>query len=146
MLHTIKRTNKTKKAKIVGRGGTRGKTSGRGTKGQRARAGHKIRPEIRDMIKKLPKLRGRGKNINKAFAIKPSPVNVGQIASNFEKGAVVTPATLFAAGLVKRSKGRLPAVKILAGGEISHEVTIYDCQFTEVAKNKIEAAGGKIHG
>lgn len=146
MLHTINRTTKTKKAKIVGRGGTRGKTSGRGTKGQRARAGHKIRPEIRDMIKKLPKLRGRGKNSNKAFAIKPSPVNVGQIAAAFEKGAVVTPSTLFAAGLIKRVGGKLPAVKVLAGGEITHAVTIYDCQFTEVAKAKIEAAGGKING
>ena len=42
----------------VARGGKRGKTAGRGTKGQKARAGHKIRPEIRDVIMRLPKLRG----------------------------------------------------------------------------------------
>ena len=46
----------------VGRGGKRGKTSGRGTKGQNARSGRKKRPEMRDIIKKLPKRRGYGKN------------------------------------------------------------------------------------
>ncbi len=60
--HTLKRKTENKKARQVGRGGTRGKTSGRGTKGQNARAGHKNRPELRDFIKRVPKLRGRGKN------------------------------------------------------------------------------------
>ena len=62
--HTLKRNHPNKKTKQIGRGGTRGKTAGRGTKGQNARAGHKKRPEIRDFIKRIPKLRGRGKNIN----------------------------------------------------------------------------------
>lgn len=64
--HTLKRKTANKKARQVGRGGTRGKTSGRGTKGQNARAGHKNRPELRDFIKRVPKLRGRGKNSNKS--------------------------------------------------------------------------------
>ena len=50
----LKRKTQNKKPKLVGRGSKRGKTSGRGTKGQKSRAGHKIRPEIRDRIKKLP--------------------------------------------------------------------------------------------
>lgn len=58
--HTLKSKTKRKKSRQVGRGGTRGKTAGRGTKGQNARAGNKKRPEIRDVIKRLPKLRGRG--------------------------------------------------------------------------------------
>ena len=58
--HTLKRKTKNKKSRQVGRGGTRGKTSGRGTKGQNARAGRKKRPELRDIIKRVPKLRGRG--------------------------------------------------------------------------------------
>lgn len=58
--HTLKRKTPNKKSKQVGRGGTRGKTSGRGTKGQNARAGRKKRPELRDFIKRVPKLRGRG--------------------------------------------------------------------------------------
>jgi len=68
--HTLKRKTANKKARQVGRGGTRGKTSGRGTKGQNARAGHKNRPELRDFIKRVPKLRGRGKNSNKSIQTK----------------------------------------------------------------------------
>ena len=68
--HTIKRKTKNRKARQVGRGGTRGKTSGRGTKGQNARAGRKKRPELRDFIKRIPKLRGRGKNSLKSIQSK----------------------------------------------------------------------------
>ena len=68
--HTLKPKTKRKKSAQVGRGGTRGKTSGRGTKGQNARAGRKKRPEIRDFIKRFPKLRGRGKNSLKSFQVK----------------------------------------------------------------------------
>lgn len=57
-IHELKRKNKNKKDRIVGRGGKHAKTSGRGGKGQTARAGNKRRPELRDIIKKLPKLRG----------------------------------------------------------------------------------------
>jgi large subunit ribosomal protein L15 len=65
--HTLKRKTPNKKSTQVGRGGTRGKTSGRDTKGQNARAGRKKRPELRDFIKRVPKLRGRGKNSNKSI-------------------------------------------------------------------------------
>lgn len=57
-IHTLKRKNKNKKDRIIGRGGKHAKTAGRGGKGQTARAGNKRRPELRDIIKKLPKLRG----------------------------------------------------------------------------------------
>jgi large subunit ribosomal protein L15 len=68
--HTLVRKTPNKKSKQVGRGGTRGKTSGRGTKGQNARAGRKKRPELRDFIKRVPKLRGRGKSGLKSFQVK----------------------------------------------------------------------------
>ncbi len=54
--HELQPKTPRKRKKLIGRGD---KTAGRGTKGQKARAGHKIRPEIRDFIKTLPKLRGR---------------------------------------------------------------------------------------
>jgi len=57
-IHNLKRTHKNKKDRIIGRGGKHAKTSGRGGKGQTARAGNKRRPELRDIIKKLPKNRG----------------------------------------------------------------------------------------
>ena len=145
-MNLLQRTTKNKKPKLVGRGSKRGKTSGRGTKGQKARAGHKIRPHIRDMIKKLPKLRGRGKNINKAFRIQASPVNVAMLAKTFKASDAITPSTLFAAGLIRRVGGKLPKVKILAGGEINFAVIVYDCEVSPAAKAKIEGAGGSIKG
>ena len=70
-IHNLKRTHKNKKDRIVGRGGKHAKTSGRGGKGQTARAGNKRRPELRDIIKKLPKNRGyRFKSVAKAFILK----------------------------------------------------------------------------
>ena len=141
---TLKRKTKNKKGKLVGRGGTRGKTSGRGTKGQKARAGHSIRPEIRDMIKKYPKLRGRGKNSNKSIQTASATVNIGRIGTVFAKDAAISPATLLAKGLVRRINGVLPKVKILAGGELSYAITVYDCIVTPSARVKIEQAGGSV--
>lgn len=69
-IHNLKRTHKNKKDRLVGRGGKHAKTSGRGGKGQTARAGNKRRPELRDIIKKLPKNRGyRFKSIQKIFTV-----------------------------------------------------------------------------
>ena len=90
-LNQLKRVHKNKDSKRVARGGKRGKTAGRGTKGQKARAGHRIRPELRDIIKKLPKHRGYN---FKAFAVKPQPVNLALIEKSFAIGAAVTPETL----------------------------------------------------
>jgi len=58
-LHQISPAHSNKKGKRVGRGGKRGTYSGRGIKGQKARAGHRIRPAIRDFMMKIPKLRGK---------------------------------------------------------------------------------------
>ena len=69
-IHNLKRTHKNKKDRLVGRGGKHAKTSGRGGKGQTARAGNKRRPELRDIIKKLPKNRGyRFKSVRRAFVL-----------------------------------------------------------------------------
>src|SRR3990167_338529 len=70
-IHNLKRDHKNKKDRIVGRGGKHAKTSGRGGKGQTARAGNKRRPEMRDIIKKLPKLRGYQFNTIKKAVIIP---------------------------------------------------------------------------
>ena len=146
MLNTLKRTTKNKKAKLVGRGGTRGKTSGRGTKGQKARAGHKIRPHIRDMIKKYPKLRGRGKNINKAFVVRPAVVNLDLLDKKFSAGEAVTPTALLTKGLITRNNGVLPHVKILGTGKLTKKLEIFDCEISVSAKSKIESFGGKVNG
>lgn len=139
-IHELKRKNPNKKSRLVGRGGTRGKTSGRGGKGQTARAGNKRRPQLRDIIKKLPKLRGYR---FKSASIKPSVVNVGAL-NVFESGAIVNPASLFAKKLVRRQGGALPKVKVLGAGEISAKLTVENCEVSDSAKAKIEKAGGSV--
>jgi large subunit ribosomal protein L15 len=139
-LNTLKREHPNKKARQVGRGGTRGKTSGRGGKGQTARAGNKRRPQIRDIIKKLPKLRGYRFN---SASIKSTPVNVGDL-NIFDTGAVVTVASLFENNLIRRVGGVLPSVKILAKGEITKKISIVGCKVSESARLKIEKVGGNV--
>jgi large subunit ribosomal protein L15 len=142
--HNLKRNHKNKAARQVGRGSKRGKTSGRGTKGQNARAGRKKRPEIRDIIKKLPKLRGRGRNIFKSFQIPYVPINLEMIEKHFSAGDTVSPETLTVKGLIGSYKGRNPGVKILSVGELSKKFIFIDCVVSAGAKGKIEKAGGSI--
>jgi large subunit ribosomal protein L15 len=143
-INNLKRVHKNKGSQEVGRGGKRGKTSGRGTKGQNARAGRKKRPELRDLIKKLPKLRGRGKNIFKSFQIPLIPINLGLIEKHFSTGDVVSPVSLVMKGLAERYKGKNPRIKILSAGDFSKKITVSDCVVSEGAKQKIEKAGGSI--
>ena len=87
--HNLKKNKSNRKARQIGRGGIRGKTSGRGTKGQNARSGRKKRPEMRDIIKRLPKLRGRGKNSLKSRLEKAFPVKLSVLDEKFATGAVI---------------------------------------------------------
>lgn len=139
-IHNLKRQHKNKKDRIVGRGGKHAKTSGRGGKGQTARAGNKRRPQMRDIIKKIPKLRGYRFN---SGSIKPSPVNVGAL-NVFEKGAVVNPESLFKLNLIRRSGGTMPKVKILGSGEININISVVGCVVSDTARLKIEKAGGSV--
>lgn len=131
----------------VGRGGKRGKTSGRGGKGQTARAGHKIRPEMRDLIKKIPKRRGYGKNRSRTVRgerTRFAPVNLAALEAAYEAKGTVTPASLVKKGLVKRSGGMHPAVKILGTGQLTKALSVSLCKVSASAKKAIEAAGGSI--
>ncbi len=139
--HSLKRNINNRKSRRVGRGATRGKTSGRGTKGQKARAGHKIRPAIRDIIKKIPKRRGYA---FKSIEVKPIPLALGRLGSHFEAGSVVSPLRLVEAGLVPLRRGRAPKVKILGDGEISTKLIFENVLVSGSARKKIEGAGGEI--
>jgi large subunit ribosomal protein L15 len=135
---------KNKKTMTVGRGGKRGKTSGRGTKGQNARAGHKKRPELRDFIKRIPKLRGRGVNSNKTIESKPVEVYLTSIEAVFDSGAAINPKTLAEKAVISTINGRIPYVKILATGEVTKKFIVTDCKLSLQAKAKIEKAGGSV--
>ncbi len=143
-IHQIKRKTENKKVMLVGRGGKRGKTSGRGGKGQTARAGHKIRPELRDMIKRIPKLRGYSFQSIKAVRNPIVPVNLESLETIFKTGAIIKPSTLTASGLIEKYKGKNPRIKILGDGDITKKFTVVGCQVSTSAKAKIEKAGGKV--
>jgi len=146
-LNDIKRNTPNKKARRVGRGGKRGKTSGRGMKGQKSRAGTSGRPQMRDIIKKLPKLRGHGKNRSRTVnssLIKPEVVNLSLLEKFFNSGDVVTAKILFSKRIVRRQKGRIPTVKILGTGNLTKKLTVSGCEFSKSAKEKIEKVGGTI--
>lgn len=140
-LHQIKRKNPNKKSVQIGRGGKRGKTSGRGHKGQNARAGTSKRPEMRDIIKKLPKKRGYR---FKSFQERPTVVNLDLIEKNFSDGDKVNPVTLLEKSLIEKNKGKLPTVKILSRGDIKKKVVVSDCLFSKSAKDLIEKVGGEV--
>lgn len=140
-LHELKRKTPNQTQKRVGRGGGRGKTSGRGTKGQKARAGHSIMPAIREILKKLPKRRGYSQ---KSIVGKPSVINIEALEKGFASGDAVNPKTLLERGMVRSRKGTLPLVKILGGGEITKKFVISGCTVSGSAKEKIEKAGGTV--
>ncbi|HPS21267.1 MAG TPA: uL15 family ribosomal protein [Candidatus Paceibacterota bacterium] len=137
-IHNVKRTHKNKKDRIVGRGGKHAKTSGRGGKGQTARAGNKRRPELRDIIKRLPKNRGYRFN---SFQIKPVGVSLDKITKDGE----INPTKLLELNIIKKKKGVVPAVKILAGKrDFGIKIQVSKCSVSASAKEKIEKAGGSV--
>lgn len=143
-LHTLKRYTKRKMAS-VGRGGKRGKTSGRGTKGQNARAGRKKRPEIRDVIKRIPKRRGYGKNRSRTTwnaRVRKSEITLAHLERMFAAGETVTFQKL-----VEKFPARVSptdGVKILATGTLSKKLTITGCKVSSGAKKAIEKVGGSV--
>ncbi len=142
--NNLKRKNKNKKSRQIGRGGVKAKTAGRGTKGQNARAGRKKRPELRDFIKKLPKLRGRGANINTSIQIKPEILNLDIISKNYKQGEIVSPETLITKKIISKYKGKIPSVKILGKGDINFKLDFSKVSLSKDAFVKVEKLGGKM--
>ena len=146
-LNNLTRKTKNPKKKDVGRGGKRGKTSGRGHKGQGQHGSHGMRPQMRDIIKKFPKLRGHGKNRGKTFnssVVKPVSVSLLTLDTSFENGETVSPKILVRKGVISLVKGKNPEVKILATGEISKKLNVVGCFASQSAQDKITKAGGTI--
>lgn len=123
-----------------GHGSGSGKTAGKGHKGQNARSGGGVRPGFEGgqmpLSRRLPR---RGFN-NFNFATKYAVVNLFDLESKFEDGAVVDVEAIVASGLVKKC---YDGIKVLGNGEISKKLTVKAAAFSQSAKEKIEAAGGK---
>jgi len=136
-LHELKSLQKNKSKKRVGRGGKRGTYSGKGQKGQKSRAGHKIRPAERDLILRLPKLRGFK---FRPLKLRPQVINIGELAAKI-KGDIISKESLLQAGLIRKSDKR---VKILGSGDVNKPFSIEGLEISLSAKKKIETAGGSI--
>lgn len=140
-LHQLKPIHKPKKPKRIGLGGAHGSHSGRGVKGQRVRAGKRLKPIIREWIKRYPKLRGYK---FKKVKLKPAILNVGILGRKFEADEIVSPKILIEKKLIRKIEGRIPKVKILGEGEMKKALVIENCIVSKQAKEKIEKVGGKI--
>lgn len=128
--------------KRVGRGGKRGTYSGRGGKGQTARAGRKMRPIIRDVLKRYPKLRGYK---NKPSSLKPQVIDIAKIEKFFDADQIINPQILVDCKLVRRVNGKIPPIKVLGSKTPSKPLKIEGCIFSQSAKNAIEKSGGAIN-
>ncbi len=128
-----------RKRKGRGHGSGNGKTAGRGHKGQNARSGGGVRIGFEGgqmpIYRRLPK---RGfKNV---FALQYAEINVSDL-NKFEDGAVVDAQALKEAGIIKKT---LDGIKVLGNGDVEKKVIVKAAKFTESAKSKIVAAGGKF--
>lgn len=139
-LHQFSKSNNRSK-KRVGRGGKRGTYSGKGLKGQKSRAGRKMRPEWRDALKRIPKRRGYA---FKGGQNKSAVLNLERLNSAFGGGELITSAALFKKGLINKISGRLPEIKILGRGELDKKLSFKGMKVSKSAKEKIEKAGGEI--
>ena len=126
------------KRKGRGSGSGNGKTAGRGHKGQKARSGGGVRIGFEGgqmpLARRIPK-----RGFNNIFAKPLESVNVS-VLDKFEDGAVVDAQALLDAGILSKCRY---GVKILGNGEITKKLTVKASAFSETAKEKIEAAGGK---
>jgi len=136
-----------KREKRLGRGhgSGRGKTAGRGTKGQKARTGGTIHRAFNGgqtrLSKRLPFLRGLG-NSNIPFRDVYSIVNLNEL-SELEAGSLVSPEFLVETGHLTNAQGK-GLLKVLGEGEIEHALTVKAHKFSASARAKIEAAGGTV--
>ena len=142
-VHQLITRTKNKSKKRVGRGGKRGTYSGRGIKGQKARSGRRIRPQFRDILKKIPKKRGyRVKIIPSRVAV----INLRDLEKKFESGAEISPKILAEKGLVGRISGKIPEIKILGSGEVTKSFIVKDCGLSKSAEAALKKSGSRIVG
>ena len=133
---------KHKKRKRIGRGpgSGHGKTSGRGSKGQRSRAGFSVHPTFEGgqmpLVRRIPK-----RGFNNRWALSVAIVNVGDLEERFQADDVVDPDTLRAKDL---AKGRFDVLKILGDGQLTKKLKVSAHRFSKSAREKIEQAGGQV--
>lgn len=139
-LHQLQKNSTFKDGKRVGRGGKKGTYCGAGGKGQKGRAGAKFKPVVREWLKKYPKLRGYNFNVKTEVSV----LNLSDLETFFESKDVITPEILVSKRVIRRVDGKVPAVKVLAKGNITKIFTVDGCIVSAKAKEIIEKAGGSV--
>ncbi|MDE1970386.1 MAG: uL15 family ribosomal protein [Patescibacteria group bacterium] len=141
-LHHIKPTHLARKKKRIGRGGKRGTTSGAGQKGQKARAGRSLKPQVREMMLRFPKLRGIKFKPQKPAA---RIISLDLIERAAQKGDIITPTWLMKKGILSGKAEKLSEIKILKGKkELTKAVTIQGIALSESATKQVIACGGTV--
>ena len=140
-IHELKPKHKNKNKKRVGRGGRKGTYSGKGNKGQKSRAGRKMVPIIRELIKRYPKLRGYRSFVLDDYS---AVVNLDTLEKISKDGGIINPENLIKKGIISRMKARSPKVKILGTGKLTKKLVVEGCKISKTAKEAIEKAGGVI--
>lgn len=147
-LHQLKPNYRKKSRQRIGRGGKKGSYSGRGMKGQKARAGRKPRADFAGgdttLTKRLPKQRGQVGKLKKTkrgsrlfrlrLRSKPVVLNLPKIEKKFKKGEIVSPQSLLKKGLIDKIRGRIPKVKILGKTKLRKELVFKGVEFSKKAK------------
>ena len=151
-LHDLKPTHTNKTRKRVGRGGKRGTFSGHGSKGQKARAGARIRPGFRGgdnpLWKLFPKQRGATKKTDvkhRSFSrhqTKPIIINLGLLNTVFNEGDMIDAKILMERGYIRTTK---PGVKVLGTGELTKKFNFTGIEFSTAAREKVLKCGGSIN-
>lgn len=110
-------------------------------KGQKSRAGRKMVPIIRELIKRYPKLKGY-----RSFVIEDhkTAVNLEVLEKKSKDGDVINPENLIKSGIIHMIKGKTPEIKILGTGKLTKKLAVENCKVSKSAKEAIEKAGGAI--
>ncbi len=139
-----KRKNRIMKSKRIGRGygsGVGGHTVGRGSKGQKSRAGHKSLQFFEGgnvpFFRRMPKYKG----FNRKFKVEAQAINLATIEKEFKDGDLITKESLLAKGIVRKNS---KAIKILGKGEIKKKMKVEGIEMSKSALEKIEKAGGSV--
>ena len=133
----------TKKRKRVGRGGSRGGTSGKGHKGQKARSGGYVAVGFEGgqmpLYRRLPK-----RGFTNIFKEVVETINIGVLDKHFENNTEITKASLIEKKLIKPRNARAFTLKVLAGGTTNKKFIIVADKISAAAKEAVEKAGGQV--
>ncbi len=140
-LYQVKQTHKRDIAKRKGRGGKKGTYCGRGVKGQKTRAGKHLKPVIRDIMKRYPKLKGHVSSTMPRIRLE---LNLGQIEKAYNKGETVNRQTLAEKKLISLPRKKTFGLKILGNGHLTKTLIFEGCTYTTSALAKIKKSKSTI--